>query len=170
MKGYALWLLARRRGAAALAVVLLVAAAACLPRLRLDLSITPILAAEPAAQARLAEFDLILPPRRSDVTAILTWPAPIEAAELARVAVADAALEARPEVTAVTSLADALVVREVAGVPAEFRSMRDVGILLNAVVLTALLADLFLLPLLLEWGFTRRRSPSASPPGPSPGT
>ncbi|MFH0944340.1 MAG: MMPL family transporter [Planctomycetota bacterium] len=36
--------------------------------------------------------------------------------------------------------------------PSDFRSLNDVGLLLSILILTALLADLFLLPLLLEWG------------------
>lgn len=44
----------------------------------------------------------------------------------------------------------------------EFRSMIDVGILLNAVVISALLADLFLLPHLIERLFRRGQSSDSS--------
>lgn len=44
--------------------------------------------------------------------------------------------------------------------PSEFRSMIDVGTLLNVVVITALLADLFMLPILLEWLYRGASRPS----------
>ena len=40
--------------------------------------------------------------------------------------------------------------------PSEFRSMRDVGTLLNAVIIAALVCDLFLLPHLIERVFRRK--------------
>ena len=46
--------------------------------------------------------------------------------------------------------------------PSDFRSMRDVGILLNAVVLSAVIADLFLLPHLIMWVERRSQKPSTS--------
>ncbi|MEZ5963549.1 MAG: MMPL family transporter [Planctomycetota bacterium] len=46
--------------------------------------------------------------------------------------------------------------------PADFRSIRDVGILLTSIVVTALLADLFLLPHLIVWCARPTASPDDS--------
>lgn len=45
---------------------------------------------------------------------------------------------------------------------ADFRSLVDIGFLLTAVILSAAVADLFLLPLILEWAFKRSSSPASS--------
>ncbi len=59
----------------------------------------------------------------------------------------DAALRHTGRALLVTSLL--LFVGGLCYLPADFRSMKDVGLLLNAVVVTALLADLFVLPHLI---------------------
>jgi hypothetical protein len=42
--------------------------------------------------------------------------------------------------------------------PSDFQSLKDIGVLLSVLILTALLADLFLLPLLIQWTSRRRES------------
>lgn len=48
--------------------------------------------------------------------------------------------------------------------PAELRSMHDVGILLTAIVVTALVADLWLLPVLIEGSLARRAARAPATP------
>ncbi|MEZ6197066.1 MAG: MMPL family transporter [Planctomycetota bacterium] len=55
-----------------------------------------------------------------------------------------------------------ILVEALCCLPSSFNSLRDVGTLLGLIVVTALLADLFLLPVLLERATRSRRPPTAS--------
>jgi hypothetical protein len=50
-----------------------------------------------------------------------------------------------------------LVVAALCYLPSSFKTMRDVGILLTPIVIVALAADLWLLPILLEWSYPDKK-------------
>lgn len=53
-----------------------------------------------------------------------------------------------------------LTVAALCYLPSSFKTMRDVGLLLTPIVLVALLADLWLLPILLEWSYPDKKNPA----------
>jgi uncharacterized protein len=57
-----------------------------------------------------------------------------------------------------------LTVAALCYLPSSFKTMRDVGILLTPIVIVALAADLWLLPILLEWSYPDKKSPAQSEP------
>jgi len=92
---------------ALLALALLGASFASLSRLRVDLSLIPLLEASAEARAEVEAFNRMFPDRRVDVPLVLQWPGPIGRAELVWLEAFERRLAAVPHVADVYSAASA---------------------------------------------------------------
>jgi predicted RND superfamily exporter protein len=180
MGRFAEFLLAFRWLMIAVVFAALSAAAWVMPEIEFSPSITPLIEGQEEARQRTDSLEAELPPQKYHLVAMVTWPKAIGHAELAAldrlhdaIAVDDTihlltryvqerkrdpgaatrsalltSLRTSGAALAVTSII--LVAGSLCFLPANFQSIHDVGILLSAIVVTALIADLFVLPLMIE--------------------
>ena len=104
------WVLRLRWGLIVVGVGLIVLSAIALPKVRLDISIIPLLAANEDLQEKVTRFAEELPPVHYDQAILLEWPRALTHDDLALVDEWTTALEAEPHVFSVMNLARAPLV------------------------------------------------------------